>query len=181
VGVMRGDSISAASRLKNVCFTVIVTTAFALGLYSLYLVGANTDKVQSATVAGLQRTATADNTEQIELALGDLTEQDLVYVVLDRPEDVLAPDAASVAQKAVRTFADSDLDVAVRLLDSGDPNFATIVAQNGIDRFPAVLVVKRDGGIVLVADEISEKNLLHAYNVVWGKTSSCDDAKADIY
>ncbi len=175
------DSSSAGGRVKNVFFTVTVTTAFALGIYSLILASADADKVQPSTIAGLLRTATAADVEKIEIALGVLAEQDLVYVVLDTAEVGPDPDVEVAARRAVRALNDSGMAVSVRFLGPGDPDFTMIVAQNGIGRFPAVLVVKKDGGIVLVTDDLNEKNLLHAYLGVWGKTSSCDEARSAIY
>ncbi len=175
------DRPSAGGRLRNVVFTVTVTTAFALGLYSLFLASASADKVRPLTTAGLLRTATAADGEKIEIALGVLVEQDLVYVVLDKPEVGPDPDVEIAARRAARALTDSGLAVSVRLVDPGDPDFTTIVAQNDISRFPAVLAVKKEGGIVLVTDDLSEKNLLHAYHAVWGKTSSCEEAGAAVY
>jgi hypothetical protein len=164
-----------------VLFTVTITTSFALGLYSLFLAYANAGKVQPLITEGLLRTATAADAEKIEIALGVLTDQDLVYVVLDSPEFGPDPDVEMAARKAARALNDSGLDVSVRLLDPGDPDFTTIVAQNSINQFPAVLAVKKEDGIVLVMDDLNEKYLLHAYYRVWGKTSSCDEARSAVY
>lgn len=175
------DRLSASSQLRNVLFTITVITAFALGIYSLFLAYVNAGKVQPLTTEGLLRTATAVDGEKIKIALGDLTEQDLVYVVLDVPEVSPDPGVEVAAEKAAQALADSGLVVSVRLLDPRDPDFMMVVAQNGISRFPVVLAVKEGGGIVLVTDDLSEKNLLHAYYDVWGKTSSCDEARSAVY
>jgi hypothetical protein len=175
------DVSSAGDRLKNVFFTVTVTIAFVLGLYSLFLASANADNVQPSTIAGLLRTATSADAEKIEIALGALAEQDLAYVVLYTTEVGPDPKVETAARRAARALTESGMAVSVRLLGPGDPDFTMIVAQNGVGRFPAVLAVKKDGGIVLVTDEINEKNLLHAYQGVWGKTSSCDDSRSAVY
>ena len=167
--------------MRNVLFTFTVTTAFALGLYSLFLASANAGKVPPSNIAGLLRTAMSADTEKIETALGVMAEQDLVYVVLDTPEVGPDPEVEIAARRAVRSLTDSGLAVSVRFLNPGDPDFTTIVAQNGIGRFPAVLVVKKHGGIALVTNDLNEKNLLHAYLGIWGKTSSCDEARSAIY
>lgn len=172
---------SAGSRLKRLFFTVTVITAFALGLYSLFLASANAGRVRPSNIAGLQRTATKADIEKIETALGNLTEQNLVFVVLYKEEIGLDPGIEVAARRAARALSDTGIAVPVRFVGPGDSDFTKIVAQNGIGRFPAVLAVKKDGGILLVTDEITEKSLLHAYRVVWGKTSSCDDAKSAIY
>lgn len=171
----------AGVRLKNVLFTVAVTTVFALGIYSLFLASVNADKMQPLTTEGLLRTATAGDAEQIEITLGSMIDQDLVYVILDTPEEGPDPYVETAALGAARILSDSGLAVSVRVLDPGNPDFTTIVSQNSISRFPAVLAVKRDGGIVLVTADLNEKNLLHAYHAVWGKSSSCDEAKSAVY
>ncbi len=177
------DSGSSATRgqLKHVLFAFMVTTAFALGFYSLYLASANAGKARPLTASGLLRTATATDGEKIGIALGDLAEHDLVYVVVDAPEVDADLDATVAARRASRALTDSGLTVSIRLLDPGDPDFTTIVMQNGISRFPAVLAVKKDGGIVLITDDLSEGNLLRAYRKVWGKMSSCEEAASAIY
>jgi len=175
------DGSYTDGRLRNVLFTVAVITAFALGLYSLFLASANAGKVKPLTAAGLLRTATAGDTEKIEIALGGLVEQDLVYVVLDTPEVGPDPYVESAARGAVRALVGTGLAVSLRLLDPGNPDFTTIVSQNGIGRFPAVLAVKKDGGIVLVTDDLNEENLLYAYHAVWGKNSDCGAAKNAVY
>lgn len=171
----------ASGRLKNALFTVTVTVAFVLGLYSLFLAARNVDKVQQSDIVGLIRTATPADAEKIRIALGSLTDQDLVFVVLEAAEIGADPEVEIAARRAARALATSGMDVSVRILGPADPDLNLIAAQNGVSRFPAVLAVKKDGGIVLVADEISEKQLLHAYQSVWGKTSSCDDAATAVY
>jgi hypothetical protein len=160
---------------------VVVAISFALGLYSLFLAYANAGKVQPLTTEGMFRTATAADSEKIEIALGVLTDRDLVYVVLDSPEVGPDPDVEIAARKAARALNDSGLVASVRLLNPRNSDFTLVVEQNGINRFPAVLAVKKNGGIVLVMDDLSEKNLLYAYYSVLGKTSSCDDAKSAVY
>lgn len=167
--------------MRNILFIGAVVTTFALGLYSLFLAYANAGKVQPLTTEGLLRTATAADVEKIETALGVLTDQDLIYVVMESPEIGPEPDLEIAARKAARALNDSGLVASVRLLDSGDPDFPTIAAQNGINRFPAVLAVKKDGGIVLVMDDLSDEKLLQAYFIVWGKTSSCEEAGSAVY
>lgn len=171
----------ASDRLKNLVFLVAVTTAFVLGIYSLFLASANADNAQPPNIAGLLRTATSSETRKINIALGDLADQDLVYVVLHTEEDGQYRAEEIAARKAARALADSGMNVSVRVLGRSDPDFSEIVMQNGVERFPSVLTVKKDGGIVLVTDEITDKNLLHAYQGVWGKASSCDDASSKIY
>lgn len=175
------DRPSTGDRLKNGLFTVTVTAAFALGLYSLFLASANAGKVQPSSLSGLLRTAAPADTVKIEMALGALADQDIVFVILYAAETGLDPEVEIEARRAARALTGSGLAVSVRLLGPGDPDFTLIAAQNGVDRFPAVLTVKKDGGIVLLTDEINEKNLVQAYQGVWGKASSCDDASSAVY
>lgn len=173
--------LSAGDRLKNLAFLVAVTAAFVLGVYSLFLASANADNAQPAKIAGLLRTATSSETGKINIALGDLTDQDVVYVVLHTAEDGQYGAMEIAARRAARTLADSGMNVSVRVLGPSDPDYSEIITQNGVGRFPSVLIVKKDGGIVLVTDEITDKNLLHSYREVWGKASSCDDASSGIF
>jgi hypothetical protein len=55
------------------------------------------------------------------------------------------------------------------------------VEQNTISRFPAVLIVKKNGGIVLVTEDFSLQNLLGTYYSVWGKNSDCGSARNAVY
>jgi hypothetical protein len=171
----------ASGRWKNLLFTAIVTAAFALGLYSLFLASANAGKVRPSNITRFTRTATSADDEKIETALGNEAEQELIFAVLYSEEIGLDPKLELAALRAARILTDSGVLVQVRLLHPADADFTKIVEQNGIVRFPAVLVVKKGGGIVLVTDEINEKNLLHAYQAIWGKISSCEDAKSAIY
>lgn len=175
------DVPSDSGRWKNVLFTVAVTAAFALGVYSLFLASANADKAGPSDITGLVRTATPADAGKIEVALGAPAGQDLVYVVLYDAEVGLDAEVEIAARRAARSIAESGIAVSVRLLGPGDADFATIASQNGVVRFPAVLAVKRDGGIVLVTDDINEKTLLDVYEAVWGKKSSCDDAGSGVY
>jgi hypothetical protein len=180
--VRQGHSCrSAGGRLKNILFIVTVTTAFIFGLHSLFLAYRNNNNVQQENMVDLIRTAGPIDTEKINSALGSQSSQDLVFVVLESAEAGPDPEVEIAARNAARALANSGLAVSVRFLDPGDPNFMKIAAQNSLDRFPAVLAVKKSGGIVWVTDEINENNLLHAYQRVWGKTSSCDDAASAIY
>jgi hypothetical protein len=175
------DKPSAGGLLRTVLFTVTVTAAFALGIYSLFLASANAGKVQPLTTEGLLRTATAADAGKIEIALGDMAEQELVYVVMDTQEIGPDPYVVIAARGAAQALGDSGLAASVRLLASGDPDFTTIASQNSVTQLPAVLAVKKNGGIVLVTDDLNEINLLQAYYGVWGKTSTCDEAKSAIY
>jgi hypothetical protein len=167
--------------LKEVVFTVAVTAAFTLGFYSLLLASANKGKALPLTTFGVVRTATAADTEKIVLALGALAEHELVFVVLDTSTAGIDPRPVNAARGAALALADAGTDASVRLLGPRDSDFGPIVMQNQVGRFPAVLAVKEDGGIVLVTDEISEERLLNVYRQVWATTSSCNDAISDIY
>lgn len=167
--------------MKSRVFTIAVMTAFALGLYSLFLASVNAGKMHPADTAGFVRTATSIDSEKIALASGAFVQQDLVYVILYPADTVPGPKVEKTVQRAVRILSDAGTSAGVRLLDPQDPDYTMVVEQNGVDRFPSVLTVIKDRGIVLMTEEINEKNLLGAYHGMWGKTSSCDDAKSTIY
>jgi len=176
-----GDRPAASGGLRNAFFTVAVTGAFVLGLYSLFLASVNAGKVKPLTTEGMRRTAIAKDSEQIAIAIGSMIDSELVYVVVDAPQVGPDPDLESAARQAAQALVDSGLVVSVRRLEPADPEFLTIVAKNSIGRFPAVLLVKKDGGIVLVTDDLSQENLLHAYHTVWGKSSDCGGDKNAVY
>jgi hypothetical protein len=167
--------------MRSVLLGVAIAAAFALGVYSLVLASINADKAQPLTLTGLVRTATALDEDKLATALGSQSEHELVYVVMDTPEFGPDPNVEIAARGAVQALTDSGLVASTRILGSADTDFASIVMQNGITRFPAVLVVKREGGIVLVSDDLSKENLLQAYYGVFGKRSSCDGAASEIY
>lgn len=175
------DRSTTGYRFRSALFWVTVTAAFALGLYSLLLASVNAGKVPPGTNEGWLRTATASDTEKIRAALGDLAARDLVYVILETPLAGPDPAVENAARRAARTLSDSGLAVSVRVMEPNDPDFRTIATQNGISRFPAILMVKKDGGIVLVTNDLNEQNLLHAYHRIWGRTSSCEEEKSAIY
>ncbi len=175
------DRPAAAHALREVCFTVLVTAAFTLGFYSLLLASVNKGKVLPLAGAGLERTATAAEAEQIALALGTLARHDLVFVVLDTSDAGPEPTALNAATRAASALTDGGTDAAVRILGPWDSDFGAIVTQNGVRRFPAVLAVKKAGGIVLVKDEIDEEILLSVHRRFWVRASSCNDAVSDIY
>jgi len=175
------DRPAAAHALREVCFTVLVTAAFTLGFYSLLLASVNKGEVLPLAAAGVVRTATAADAEQIALALGPLASHDLVFVVLDTSDAGPDPAAVAAARRAAGTVTDAGTNAAIRLLGPRDSDFGSIVTQNGVGRFPAILAVKNGGGIVLVNDEIDEEILLSVYWRVWATASSCNDAVKDIY
>jgi hypothetical protein len=175
------DGATTGGKWKNAIFNVTVAVAFALGLYSLFLASANAGKVKVLAEEGLVRTATAKDEAQIALALGSMVEPELVYVVVDAPIGPPDPDLEWAAQQAARNLVDSGLVASVRRLEPIDPDYATIVEQNTIGHFPAVLVVKKNGGIVLVTEGFSPENLSQTYHTVWGKSSDCGAAKDAVY
>jgi hypothetical protein len=168
-------------RLKDVLFTAGVVIAFGLGFYSLFLASANAGKVKPLAEEGLIRTATAKDDDQIALALGAMIEPDLVFVVVEDPLGPPDPDLERTARLAAQNLVDSGLVVSVRRLEPIDPDYATIVAQNTIGHFPAVLVVKKNGGIVLVTEDLNPEMLSQVYHTVWGKKSDCGAAKDAVY
>jgi hypothetical protein len=159
--------------MKNALFTAVVTAAFGLGLSSLLLAVATPPGDSNGLTAGPVRTASSNETEEIAIVLGDPAEKGIVYVVVNVFEIGDDPRIVAAARGAVQSLAESGLDASVRLLAPGDSDFVEIVEQNGIVRFPAVLVAKKGSGIVLVSDELNEKSLENAYWQVLGRASSC--------
>lgn len=171
----------ANSRLKSGLLDLAIVSAFLIGFYSLYIASANTGQIRPLTEEGLLRTATAKDINKIALALGPLIESDLAYLIIDDRHGSSGYDLEQNAQQAAQNLGDSGLVVRVRCLKPNDPDYATIVQQNMIDFFPAVLVVKEEGGIILVNGNFSSENLEHVYHAVWGKKSDCGAAKNAVY
>ena len=109
-----------------------------------------------------------------------MIESELAFVVIEDPTGQLDFDLERITRQA-QSLIDSGLAVSVRRLQPIDPDYATVVEQNMIDRFPAVLVVKKSGGMVLVTGVLSVENLTNAYHTVWGKKSDCGAAKNAVY
>ena len=178
---MRFDQNSInVSPMKNLAFVVVTVAAMAMGIYSLVLASLKAGHPPTTT-EGVLRTASSTDSDKIELALGGLVEPDLVFVVIDTSEVNTNRAASIAARSAAETLNASGLAVSTRFLGPDETNFSTIVAQNEINRFPAVLAVKKGGGIVRIMDEISEKTLVHSCRSVWGGSSSCESATSDIY
>ncbi len=159
--------------MKNALLTAVVTLAFGLGTVSFLLAVVNPPEDSDGLTVGPVRTASSNETEEIAMVLGDPSEQGIVYMVVNIFEIGDDLRVVEAARGAAHSLAESGLDASVRLLGPEDPDFAAIVEQNGIGRFPAVLVAKKGAGIVLVSDELNEKSLEDAYWQVLGRASSC--------
>ncbi len=166
--------------MKNALFTAVVTIAFALGMSSLLLAVVTPPGGSNGSTAGRVRTALANEIEQIDTVIGDPEEKGIVYVVVNVFDIGDDPRVVEAARGAADSLAESGLDASVRLLGPGDPDFAKIVEQNDIVRFPAVLVAKKGAGIVLVSDEFNEENLEGAYRQMLVRASSCVGAMAGV-
>jgi len=168
-------------RAKKVLLTSGTAIAFSLGVYSLLIASASAGKVRPLAEDGLLRTAVANDHEAITLALGPTSGSDVVYVAVDAPMDPPDPEIEQATRQAAQTLVDSGMVASAHRLRPSDPNFAAVVKQNDIRRFPAVLVVKKDGGIVLVTEDHSAENLVRAFQTVWGNRSDCGAARDEIY
>lgn len=177
----RGNPGEPASRVKELLLTAGTATALCLGTYSLLIAAVSAGKVRPLDEAGLVRTAVARDHEKIRLGLGPSSESDVVYVTVDSPMEPPDPGIERATRQAASTLVDSGVVASVRRLMPTDPDFATVVRQNAIRRFPAVLVVKRGGGIVLVTEDPSAENLVQAFRTAWGKRSDCGAARDEIY
>lgn len=167
--------------MKNVIFGIAAAAALLLGVYSLYLSAANAGRTSPSNIDGLVRTAAPDDTLHIAAAMGEVDGNELVYVVLHADGPGPDPAVDEAATNAARSLSQSGLTASVRFVDHGERGFASLAGRNGVDRFPAVLVVRKGGGIVRVTGDITEEHLLDVYQRVWGKASSCVGAGADVY
>lgn len=154
---------------------------FSTGFYSLFLAATYSFRTQTFTTDNLIRIAAPFDTGKIETAFGDFVDLDFTFIVLDTSIQGINPNLEFSARNAARVLADSGLASSVRMLYPADNDFSTIVAQCGISHFPAVLAVKREGGIIQIMNDHSEEYLLFAFNSVWGKTSDCSDDKSAVY
>jgi len=168
-------------RAKKVLLTSGTAIAFFLGVYSLFVATASAGKVRPLAEDGLLRTAAANDHERITLALGPTSDSNVIYVAIDAPMDPPDPEIEQSTRQAAQTLVDSGIVASAHRLRPSDPNFAAVVKQNDIRSFPAVLVVKKDGGIVLVTEDHSAVNLVRAFRTVWGKRSDCGAARDEIY
>jgi hypothetical protein len=173
--------LSTGGRIKNILSIIIIATMFATGFYSLFLAATYAGTNQEFTTDNLFRTAAPSDTDKIETALGHFSGQDFIFVIVDTSMPNINPNLEFSAGIAARALADSGLTTAVRFLYPDDNDFTTIVAQNDIRRFPVVLAVKKEGGIIRIMDDHSQEYLLFAYHSIWGKSSDCSDSKSAVY
>jgi len=172
---------TAYYKFKKTALMLVIIISFALGLYSLILAYASADKIQTFTNEFLIRIAAPSDSSQIATAFGNLFDKDFIFVVLDTSSSDTNPFLELSAQSAAQVLADSGLASSVRIINPKDSDFEAVVKQNKVGYFPAVLAVKRDGGIILITDDFSEQYLLFAYTTIWGKTSDCSDDKSAVY
>lgn len=172
---------STASLVKNVLFIITVAAMFIIGFYSLFLASVSANKTQTFTTENLLRTVDPSDTDKINRALGHSFDMDFVFVVLDTSVSGTNPNLEFSVRSAALTLADSGLTSSVRILYPEDNDFTEIAAQNDINSFPAVLAVKKEGGIIQIMNDHSEEYLLYAYHSIWGKTSDCSDDKSAVY
>ncbi len=172
---------SDESPAKNILFIVIVAAMFLTGIYSLFLASNLSSKAQTFTTDNLLRTAAPIDSDKIKTALGPFLDMDFIFVVLYTSEPGTNPNLVSSVRSAARAIADSGITSSVRILYPDNDDFASIVEQNDIKDFPAVLAVKKEGGIVQIINDYSEKYLQFAYHRVWGKTSDCSNDKSAVY
>ena len=168
-------------RAKRVLLSSGTAITFFLGFYSLVLASASAGKMRPLAEDGLLRTAVANDHQRIALALGPASSSDVVYVAIDAPMDSLDPAIEQATRQAAQTLVESGTVASAHRLRPSDPNFAAVVKQNDIRHFPAVLVVKKGGGIVLVTEDHSAENLVRAFQTVWGNRSDCGAARDEIY
>ncbi len=151
------------------------------GFYSLFLASSSAGVNQDFTADHLSRTAAPSDDEKIEMAFGQFIDKEFIFAILDT--SILGTDSylELSARSAAQVLADSGLNASVRILYPDDNDFNKIALQNDISRFPAILAVKKDGGIIQITEDYSKDYLLFAYNSIWGKKSDCSDNKSAVY
>jgi hypothetical protein len=172
---------SSGNLLKNTLFVIIIVTMITTGFYCLYLASSSANKTKTFNTENLFRKAFPTDVYKIETALGHFFNSDLVFVLLDSSKSSINPNLEFSAMSATKVLADSGVVSSIRVLYPDDNDFTAIVVQNDISRFPAVLAVKKEGGIIQITNDHSEEYLLFAYNTIWGKTSDCSDDKSAVY
>jgi len=175
-------NIKQVSPFKKALFTVIVTAAMILGIYSLTLAFVNVQWA-SVTTSLIMRTATPEDSAKIEAAMGSETESDLVFVVIaNLGECIEDAAAASIAvQNLSATPPFSDLETSIRYMTADSPDFKIILEQNEIRQFPALLIAKKGGGVVRLVNKLDEKTILDTYQRYWGDSASTAETEYSIY
>jgi hypothetical protein len=153
-----------------------------MGIYSLTLAFV---KVQweSITTSLIMRTATPEDSAKMEVALGSETESDLVFVVIANLGECI--EDAAAASLAVQNLSAnppfSELQTSIRYMAADDPDFEIILEQNEIRQFPALLIIKKGGGIVRLVNKLDEKTILDTYQRYWGDSASTTETEYSIY
>jgi len=170
------------SRMRNILFTVTITAALIMGIYSLTLAFVNVQWA-SITTSLIMRTATPDDSAKMKVAFGSETESDLVFVVIANLGECIedAAAAAKAVQNVSETLLVSDLETSIRYMAADDPDFKIILEQNEIRQFPAVLIAKKGGGIVRLVNKLDEKTILDTYQRYWGDSASTAETEYSIY
>ena len=170
------------SPIKKALFTVIVTAAMILGIYSITLAFMNVQWA-SITTSLIMRTATPEDSAKMEIAIGSETESDLVFVVIANLGECIEDAAAAsiTVQNLSATPPFSDLQTSIRYMAADDPDFKIIIEQNEIRQFPALLIAKKGGGIVRLVNKLDEKTILDTYQRYWGDSASTTETEYSIY
>jgi len=175
-------NIKQVSPFKKALFTVIVTAAMILGIYSLTLAFVNVQWA-SVTTSLIMRTATPEDSAKIEAAMGSETESDLVFVVIANLGECIEDAAAAsiTVQNLSETPPFSDLETSIRYMTADSPDFKIILEQNEIRQFPALLIAKKGGGVVRLVNKLDEKTILDTYQRYWGDSASTAETEYSIY
>lgn len=161
---------------------VTVTAAMIMGIYSLTLAFMNVQWA-SITTSLIMRTAMPEDSAKMKVAFGSETESDLVFVVIANLGECIedAAAAAKAVQNVSETLLVSDLETSIRYMTADDPDFKIILEQNEIRQFPALLIVKKGGGVVRLIDKLDEKTILDTYQRYWGDSASTAETEYSIY
>jgi len=170
------------SSIKKILFMVTVTAAMIMGIYSLTLAFVNVQWA-SITTSLILRTAMPEDSAKMEVAIGSETESDLVFVIIASYGECIeqAVAANEAVQNLSATLPFSDMKTSIRGMTPDHPDFKTILEQNEIRQFPAVLIAKKGGGIVRLIDKLDEKTILDTYQRYWGDSASTTETEYSIY
>ena len=170
------------SSIKKILFMATVTAAMIMGIYSLTLAFVNV-QWKSITTSLILRTAMPEDSAKIKVAFGSETESDLVFVIIASYGECIeqAVAANEAVQNLSATLPFSEMETSIRGMTPDHPDFKTILEQNEIRQFPAVLIAKKGGGIVRLVEKLDEKTILDTYQRYWGDSASTAETEYSIY
>ncbi|NIO02180.1 MAG: hypothetical protein GTO42_08565 [Candidatus Latescibacteria bacterium] len=160
---------------KRISFVVVMAAAFAAMAF-LILTGENVTANQSG--ANTERVEKNESTKIEVVLLHSIDEvkkaaadHDFLCVILPGPGESNQA-VRSIVLSAAMEACDNGTRVGVAELSRDSEGFESVAGSFGVDQFPAILTVKKDGDAGAIRGEISKEQLLKAYNTVFEKKSS---------